>query len=75
MMIDYTDAADYRSTIRTDICMKVPDYKFEGDSTLEEIKDYIVISDSSLAVANNDNNKGVTFRGNIYTGDKDAGIK
>ena len=39
MMIDYTDAADYRSTIRTDICMKVPDYKFEGDSTLEEIKD------------------------------------
>lgn len=75
MMIDYTDAADYRSTIRTDLCMKVPDYKFEGDSTLEEIKDYIVISDSSLAVANNDNNKGVTFRGNIYTGDKDAGIK
>ena len=75
MMIDYTDDADYRSTIRTDICMSVPDYKFEGDSTLEEVKDYIVISDSSLAVANNDNNKGVTFRGNIYTGDKDSGIK
>ncbi len=28
-----------------------------------------------MAVANNDNNKGVTFRGNIYTGDKDVGIK
>lgn len=75
VMIDYTDADDYRSTVCTDICMKVPDYKFEGDSTLEEVKDYIVISDSSLDVANNDNNKGVTFRGNIYTGDKDAGIK
>lgn len=75
MLIDYTDEAGYRSSIQTDICMTVPDYKFEGDSTLEEVKDYIVISDDSLKVAGNDNATGVTFRGNIYTGNREAGIE
>lgn len=75
MLIDYTDAADYRSSIQTDICMTVPDYKFEGDSTLEEVKDYIVISDNALKVSGNDNATGVTFRGNVYTGSKEAGIE
>ena len=75
MMIDYTDEADYRSSIQTDICMNVPDYKFEGDSTLEEVKDYIVISDDALKVSNNDNSTGVTFRGNVYTGNRKTGIE
>lgn len=75
MMIDYTDEADYRSSIQTDICMNVPDYKFEGDSTLEEVKDYIVISDDALKVAKNDNSTGVTFRGNVYTGNRETGIE
>lgn len=75
MLIDYTDAADYRSSIQTDICMTVPDYKFEGDSTLEEVKDYIVISDNALKVSGNDNATGVTFRGNVYTGNREAGIE
>lgn len=75
MLIDYTDEADYRSSIQTDICMTVPDYKFEGDSTLEEVKDYIVISDDALKVTGNDNATGVTFRGNVYTGNREAGIE
>lgn len=75
MMIDYTDEVDYRSTIQTDICLNVPDYKFEGDSTLEEVKDYIVVSDDALAVANNDNTTGVTFSGNVYTGNRETGIE
>lgn len=75
LMIDFTDEADYRSTIRTDICMTVPDYKFEGDSTLEEIKDYIVISDDALKVTLNDSATSAVFRGNVYTGNKDAGIE
>ena len=75
LMIDYTDETDYRSSIQTDVCMYVPDYKFEGDSTLEEMKDYIVISDDTLAVTGNDNTTGATFRGNVYTGNKDKGIE
>lgn len=75
LMFDFTDEADYRSTIRTDICMTVPDYKFQGDSTLEEIKDYIVISDDALKVTMNDNVMGPVFRGKIYTGNKKAGIE
>lgn len=75
LMFDYTDEADYRSTIRTDICMMVPDYKFQGDSTLEEIKDYIVISDDALKVTMNDNVTGPVFRGKVYTGNKKAGIE
>lgn len=74
LLIDYTDETDYRSTIETDICMSVPDYKFEGDSTLEAAKDYIVISDGGLKVSDNDNSKGASFWGNIYTGNRDSGI-
>ncbi len=75
LLIDYTDEADYRSSIRTDIVMNVPDYRFEGDSTLEEVKDYIVISDDALKVTNNDNVTGATFFGKIYTGNREAGIE
>ena len=75
LMIDYTDETDYRSSIQADICMYVPDYKFEGDSTLEEVKDYIVISDDTLTITGNDNTTGATFRGNVYTGNKDKGIE
>lgn len=74
LMIDYTNEADFRSTIQTDIKLTVPDYKFEGDSTLEELKNYIVISDDTLEVTTNTTSTGATFVGNIYTGNKDCGI-
>lgn len=68
--IDLTNEADYNSTITTDICVRVPDMKFEGDSTINQIKDYIVIADDSLEVTGSLN----TFTGNVYTGAKDEGI-
>ncbi len=74
LMIDYTDEADFRSTIQTDIKLTVPDYNFEGDSTLEELKNYIVISDDTLEVASNTTSTGATFTGNVYTGNRDCGI-
>ena len=73
LLIDYTDEIDYRSSIQTDITLRVPDYKFEGDSTLDELKDYIVISDDMLHVTNS-NSAGVAFAGNVYTGNEDSGI-
>lgn len=73
LVIDYTDEADYRSTIDADIVFRVPDYKFEGDSTFDELKDYIVISDDALKV--NGANAGTAFTGKIYTGQMDSGIQ
>lgn len=76
-VIDYTNAADYRSTIQTDIVFKAPDYKFEGNSTLDELKNYIVVSDDTLKVSgatNAEGAQGVIFNGNIYTGQKEEGI-
>lgn len=72
LYVDYTDEADYQSVIQTDIRITVPDYRFAGDSTLDEAKDYIVITDDALKVAENAN---VSFAGNIYSGKKDAGIE
>ncbi len=72
LLVDYTDEADYRSTIQTDISIRVPDYKFQGDSTLNEIKNYISISDDTLelgagaaAVC-----AGSSLTGNIYSGSR-----
>lgn len=72
IVIDYTDEADYHSTIVTDIRLNVPDLNFEGDSKLDVVKDFIVISDDSLNVPMWAQNCG--FTGNIYTGNKDQGI-
>lgn len=72
LLVDYTDDTDYRSSIQSDIVFQVPDYKFEGDSTLNEIKNYIVINDDQLKVQNA--NIGTQFIGNVYTGNKDTGI-
>ncbi|MCH5252315.1 MAG: hypothetical protein J1F22_05015 [Lachnospiraceae bacterium] len=75
LLIDYTDASDYRSRIQADIVIRVPDYKFEGDSILDAIKDYIVISDDALTVSTNSLATGTTFTGNVYTGNEETGIK
>lgn len=66
LLIDYTNDAGYRSTIETDIVMTVPDYKFDGDSTLGELRDYISVSDDTLLV--NDSSAATSFTGNIYAG-------
>ena len=70
--VDYTDAADYQSKIRTDIRITVPDFRFAGDSTLDEVKDYIVITDDALKVNESAN---ASFVGNVYTGKKETGIE
>lgn len=78
LLVDYTDPTGYRSTIETDIIMTVPDYKFEGDSTLGELRDYISVSDDTLLV--NTSTAATSFTGNIYAGtslgdNKGQGIK
>ncbi len=74
--IDYKSDIGYRSTIRTDMVIRVPDFHFDGDSTLNELKKYIVISDDTMTVSNAlgamGGTTGASFRGNIYTGIKDA---
>lgn len=74
LLIDYTNPTEYRSSIQTDIVFKVPDFKFEGNSTLDELKDYIVISDDTLEVTNSNASAGAAFTGNVYTGNRDSGI-
>lgn len=72
MMINYTNEIDYRTSIQTDICLTVPDYSLEGNSTFDEMKDYISISDDTLHV--NDYRKGISFLGNVYSGNPKQGI-
>lgn len=68
LVIDLTNDADYRSTIQTDICISIPDLKFEGDSTTDQLKDYVVISDDTLNVGTTGAHSNVGFKGNVYTG-------
>lgn len=68
LVIDLTNDADYRSTIQTDICISIPDLKFEGDSTTDQLKDYVVISDDTLSVGTTGAHSNVGFKGNVYTG-------
>lgn len=71
LLVDYTDETGYRTNIRTDINLTVPDYGFEGDDTFNQLKDYIVISDDMLSVSNNmadQSTDGAHFTGNVYTG-------
>lgn len=72
LLINYTDEADYRSSIQTDICLSVPDYSLEGNSSFDEMKNYISISDDTLKVADHQMNN--TIQGNIYSGNENAGI-
>lgn len=77
MLIDYTNEVDYRTSIQTDICLTVPDYSLEGNSTFDEMKDYISISDDTLQIKSNikDNlNAKSKFLGNVYTGNTKQGI-
>ena len=66
--IDYTNAADYRSQITTDVVFRTPDYKFDGDSTFNELKNYLVISDGVLKRDGITSSSKTSFTGNIYTG-------
>lgn len=71
LLVDYTDETGYRTNIKTDINITVPDYGFEGDDTFNQLKDYIVISDDMLSVNNNmaeQSEDGAKFTGNVYTG-------
>lgn len=72
MMINYTNEIDYRTSIQTDICLTVPDYSLEGNSTFDAMKDYISISDDTLHVS--DYRKGTSFLGNVYSGNTKQGI-
>lgn len=71
-LIDFTNEIDYRSTIQTDICLTVPDHSLEGNSTFDEMKDYISISDDTLGINNGLQNIGIT--GKIYGGNTEQGI-
>lgn len=66
LCIDYTDTTGYRQIIETDIVITVPDYKFEGDSTLDELPDYVSVSDDTLLVS--DSALETTIKGNLYAG-------
>lgn len=66
--IDYTNEADYRSQITTDVVFNTPDYKFDGDSTFNELKNYLVISDGVLKREGVTSTSKTSFTGNIYTG-------
>ncbi len=72
MLIDFTNEIDYRSTIQTDICLTVPDHSLEGNSTFDEMKDYISISDDTLGV--NNGLVGIGITGKIYGGNTEQGI-
>ena len=71
LKISYKDEEGYDSTVQTDINIEVPDYGFEGDTTFDEMKKYLIICDNKLKVSTNavsGGGSGVDFIGNIYTG-------
>lgn len=71
VLVDYTDSLNYRSTINTDIELVVPDYNFEGDSTMDELPGYLSISDRHMEISGNLHNAD-NLTGNIYTGYKNT---
>ncbi len=85
LIIKYTDDTDYRSSVKTDIRIGVPDYAFEGNRTYEELKHYISISDDILCVNTGNTSSDATVSGNVYSGtakkiqspndDEDSGIQ
>ena len=71
LKVDYTDVDGYRTVVQTDIRVDVPEYSFEGNDTIDEMKKYIVICDEKLSVATNDlsgSTYGIGFTGNVYAG-------
>lgn len=85
LIIKYTDETDYRSSVKTDIRIGVPDYAFEGNRTYEELKHYISISDDILRVDTDNHSSDAAVSGNVYSGtakkmespndDEDSGIQ
>ncbi len=67
LVIDYTDTLGYNSKVATDIVIDVPNYNFEGDATIQEMKNYISISDDILDFREDTD---TNMAGNIYSGGK-----
>ena len=51
LVIDYKNEGGYRSSVETDIQINVPDYKFEGSSTLDAAKEFLTVSDGQLILS------------------------
>ncbi len=68
LIIKYTDETGYRSSVKTDIRIGVPDYAFEGNRTYEELKHYISISDDILRVDTDNHSSDAAVSGNVYSG-------
>ena len=71
LSVNYTDSAGYNSKIKTDIVVNVPKYHLSGDATINELKNYIVITDNKLNISNSGEHKtdmATLLRGNIYAG-------
>lgn len=78
LYVNYTDDDGYNSSIKTDIVINVPEYHLGADSTINEIKNYIVITDNKLVVSNSGQhlaNMAALLRGNIYAGFLDTNNK
>lgn len=71
LKVDYKDQDGYRSVVQTDIRIDVPDYGFEGNATLDEMRKYIVICDRRLSVSTvslGGSALGIDFDGSVYAG-------
>lgn len=71
LKVDYKDQDGYRSVVQTDIRIDVPDYGFEGNATLDEMRKYIVICDRKLSVSTVElggSTVGIDFNGSVYAG-------
>lgn len=68
LVIKYTDETGYHSNIQTDINIGVPDYGFEGNSTYDQLKHYITISDDILSVNTSGNSNAAQVTGSVYSG-------
>lgn len=52
LVIDFKNDAGYRSSIETDIQLNVPDFKFEGSTTLDAASEFLTVSDGQLVLSN-----------------------
>ena len=87
LVIEYEDETNYHSDVQTDIKIGVPDYGFEGNSTYDQLKHYVTISDDILFMDIPGGTSGAEVTGSIYAGkaktpyspanvdDQDSGIE
>lgn len=67
IMVGYTDEDGFYTEIVTDIAIGFPDIDFQGNSTLPNAMDYVLVADDCLTL---EHTNGLTIGGSVFAGEE-----